>query len=133
MKFSERLLILRKASGLTQLSLARQADVAVLQIHRYEAGTSQPTLDAIRRLTIALSVSADTLVFGDQERGPSDDFRYQFETVSRMPEREQEIVREILDALILKNQLAGALERIAKPAPRSAIKAKNSPQDQREG
>ena len=40
---------------------------------------------------------------------------YQFETVSRMSEHEQEMVRELLDAIIVKNQVAGALERVNKP------------------
>jgi hypothetical protein len=40
----------------------------------------------------------------------------QFETVSRMSEREQQMVRELLDAVIVvKNQVAGALERVNKP------------------
>lgn len=56
------------------------------------------------------------LVFDDEERGPSDALRYQFETVSRMSEHEQEMVRELLDAVIVKNQVTGALERINKPA-----------------
>ena len=116
MKFPERLTALRKARGLIQQTLADQVGIAVLQVHRYENGTSQPTLDVIRRLAIALGVSADMLVFDDKERGPSDAFRYQFETVSRMSEHEQEMVRELLDAIIVKNQVAGALERINKPA-----------------
>lgn len=119
MEFPERLAALRKARGLTQQALADQVDVAVLQIRRYEGGTSQPTLDVIRRLAIALGVSADMLVFDEQERGPSESLRYQFETVSRMPEHEQEVVRELLDALIVKNQVAGAIERVAKPAAKS--------------
>jgi len=116
MEFPERLAVLRKARGLTQQALADQVDLAVLQIRRYEGGTSQPTLDVIRRLAIALGVSADMLVFDEQERGPSDTLRYQFEAVSRMSEQEQEMVRELLDAVIIKNQVAGALERVAKPA-----------------
>jgi transcriptional regulator with XRE-family HTH domain len=119
MKFPERLTALRKARGLTQHALADQVDIAVLQVHRYEGGTSQPTLDVIRRLAIALGVSADMLVFDEQERGPSDALRYQFETISRMSEHEQEIVREVLDALIVKNQVAGALERVTKPAAKA--------------
>ena len=107
---------LRKARGLTQLALAEQVGIAVLQVHRYEGGTSQPTLDVIRRLAIALGTSADMLVFDEDERGPSDALRYQFETISRMSEHEQEIARELLDALIIKSQVAGALERVAKPA-----------------
>jgi transcriptional regulator with XRE-family HTH domain len=116
MKFPERLTALRKARGMTQLSLASQVGIAVLQVHRYESGTSQPTLDVIRRLAIALGVSADMLVFDEEERGPSDALRYQFETISRMSEHEQEMVRELLDAVIVKNQVTGALERVAKPA-----------------
>lgn len=116
MEFPERLTALRKARGLTQQALAAQVGIAVLQVHRYENGTSQPTLDVIRRLAIALSVSADMLVFDEKERGPSDALRYQFETISRMSEHEQEIVRELLDAVIVKNQVSGALERVAKPA-----------------
>ncbi|MFT4434379.1 hypothetical protein [Caballeronia sp. 15715] len=92
----------------------------MLQIRSYEGGNSQPTLDVIRRLTTALSVSSDALVFFDQdERGPDDVLRYQFETVSRMSEDEQHFVRGVLDALIIKNQVAGAMARVVdneKPA-----------------
>ncbi|WP_348072231.1 RstR family transcriptional repressor [Polaromonas sp.] len=115
MEFPERLTALRKARGLTQQALATQVDLAVLQIRRYEGGTSQPTLDVIRRLAIALGTSADMLVFDEKERSPSEALRYQFETVSRLSEHEQEVVRELLDAVIIKNQVAGALERVAKP------------------
>lgn len=129
MEFPERLAALRKERGLTQQALANQVDVAVLQIHRYENGSSQPTLGVIRRLAIALGVSADMLVFDEKERGPSEALRYQFETVSRLPEHEQEVVRGLLDAVIVKNQVAGALERVAKPVPikpaaKAAAKAK---------
>lgn len=117
MEFPERLAALRKERGLTQQALADQVDVAVLQIHRYENGTSQPTLGVIRRLAIALGVSADMLVFDEKERGPTEALRYQFETVSRLPEHEQEVVRELLDAVIVKNQVAGALERVTKTTP----------------
>jgi transcriptional regulator with XRE-family HTH domain len=119
MEFPERLSTLRKARGLTQQALADQVDLAVLQIRRYEGGTSQPTLDVIRRLAIALGVSADVLVFDEQERGPSDALRYQFEAISRMSEHEQETVRELLDAIIVKNQVTGAIERASKSALRS--------------
>ena len=112
MDFSERLAALRKARGLTQQALADLVFVTVLQIHRYESGTSQPTLDVIRRLAIALGVSADVLIFDEHERGPSEALRYQFETVSRMTEEEQEVARAVLDALIIKSQVSGAIDRV---------------------
>ncbi|PNS12689.1 transcriptional regulator [Mixta theicola] len=113
MQFPERLTTLRKARGLTQQMLADMVGVAVLQIRRYEGGNSQPTLDVIRRLAIALGVSADMLVFDEQERGPDEQLRYQFETISRMPQYEQDVIRELLDAMIIKNQVAGAMARVA--------------------
>lgn len=116
MEFPERLTTLRKARGLTQLALADAVGLAVLQIRRYEGGTSQPTLDVIRRLSIALGVSSDMLVFDADERGPGDALRYQFETVSRLSPHEQEVVRELLDAVIVKNQVAGAIARVNAPA-----------------
>lgn len=117
MEFPERLAALRKERGLTQQALADQVGLAVLQVRRYEGGTSQPTLDVIRRLAIALGVSADMLVFDENERGPSETLRYQFETVSRMSEYDQEVIRELLDAVIVKSQVAGAIERVVKQAP----------------
>ena len=122
MEFPERLATLRKERGMTQQALADQVGLAVLQIRRYEGGTSQPTLDVIRRLAIALGSSADSLVFDDHERGPSETLRYQFEAISRMPEQDQAAIRVLLDAVIVKNQVAGAIERVAKQpaAPVSA-------------
>jgi transcriptional regulator with XRE-family HTH domain len=117
MEFPERLAALRKERGLTQQTLADQVSLAVLQIRRYEGGTSQPTLDVIRRLAIALGVSADMLVFDEKERGPSETLRYQFETVSRMSEHDQAVIRELLDAVIVRNQVAGAIERVVKQSP----------------
>jgi hypothetical protein len=56
------------------------------------------------------------LAFDESERGPSDALRHQFEMVSRMWRREQEVVRELQDAVIVKNQVASALDRANKPA-----------------
>ena len=116
MEFPERLAALRKERGMTQQALADQVGLAVLQIRRYEGGTSQPTLDVIRRLAIALGSSADSLVFDDHERGPAETLRYQFEAISRMPEQDQAAIRVLLDAVVVKNQVAGAIERVAKQA-----------------
>ncbi|BBB62272.1 transcriptional regulator [Undibacterium sp. KW1] len=104
MEFPERVTALRKERGLTQQALADKVGVHVLQIRRYEGGTSQPTLDVIRRLAIALSVSADMLVFDQEDqRGPSDDLRLQFEAISQFSQEEKEVIRELLEGMILKH------------------------------
>lgn len=104
MKFPEKLNELRKERGLSQQKLAVMTGVHISQIHRYEKGTSQPTLDIIKKLAIALSVSADTLIFGKNERGPSDDLRLQFEAISQLGDADRRLIREILDGLILKTE-----------------------------
>lgn len=103
-EFPSRLAALRKEKGMTQGALADQVKVSVLQIRRYESGTSQPTLEVIRKLAVALSVSSDMLVFGDGERGPSDDLRLQFEAVSQFPAEEKQIIKAVLEGLILKHE-----------------------------
>jgi len=77
----------------------------------------QPALDVIRRLAIALGVSADMVIFDEKERDPSETLRYQFETVSRMSGHDQGVIRELLDVVISRNQVAGAIERVVKQVP----------------
>jgi transcriptional regulator with XRE-family HTH domain len=104
MHFPARLIQLRKAADFTQQTLADAAELHVNQIRRYEAGTAQPTLDALIRLAKALHASLDQLVFDDDERGPSDDLALQFEAIRQFSEEEKQTVRELLEGLILKHQ-----------------------------
>src|SRR3972149_2861683 len=102
--FPHRLAELRKARRLTQQALADVTGISLIQIHRYEAGSSQPTLEALRKLAKALRVSADALVFDQDERGPDEELKLQFEAVSQFGREEKKAAREVLDALILKHQ-----------------------------
>ena len=103
MDFSNRLSTLRKARSLTQQAIADKIDLHVNQIKRYEAGTAQPTLDTLVKLANALHVTLDELVFNEQERSPSDDFRVQFEALSQFNDKDKVIAKELLDILILKH------------------------------
>lgn len=104
MAFSERLATLRKAKKLTQQALGDMAGVHVIQIHRYESGTSQPTLEVIRRLAVALSVTSDELLFDREERGPDEDLRLQFEAIGRFDPEERKIAKALLESLILRHE-----------------------------
>jgi transcriptional regulator with XRE-family HTH domain len=95
MEFPQRLSAIRKEKGLTQQKLAKLVGLHVAQVRRYEGGTSQPTLEVIRKLAVALSVSADTLLFDKDERGPDNDLRLQFEAISRFEPEEKQIKRLI--------------------------------------
>ena len=102
--FPEHLALLRKEKGLTQPQLAEKIGVHVAQVRRYEAGTSQPTLDVIRSLAVALGISADELLFAPVDRGPSDDLKLQFEAVSRFDPEAKKVVQQVLESMILQQE-----------------------------
>lgn len=102
--FPKRLAALRKERALTQQGLADSIGVHVTQLRRYEAGTSQPTLDVLRRLAITLRISADTLLFDEKERGPVESLRFQFEAASRLDAQEIEVVKSVLEGILLKHE-----------------------------
>jgi transcriptional regulator with XRE-family HTH domain len=104
MHFPARLIQLRKAIGFTQQTLSETAELHVNQIRRYEAGTAQPTLEALIRLAKALHVSLDTLVFEVGERGPDDEFKLRFEALTQLDPGERAVVKELLDGMLLKHQ-----------------------------
>jgi transcriptional regulator with XRE-family HTH domain len=104
MDFPKHLVQLRKKNHLTQQHLSELVHIHVNQIKRYEAGTAQPTLDALIKLAKALRVSLDALVFNERERGPNEELALQFEAISQLATEEQNIVKEVLESLIIKYQ-----------------------------
>ena len=102
--FHLRLASLRKERGLTQQALADRIGGHIQQLKRYEAGSSQPTLEVIRNLATALSVTSDQWLFGKDERGPDGDLRLQFEAVSRFDEEENHVVHSLLEGMILNHE-----------------------------
>jgi transcriptional regulator with XRE-family HTH domain len=89
----------RRALVVENIALRHQS-----QIHRNESGASQPTLDTLRKLARALSITTDELVFEEDERGPDDALRLQFEAVSRFNPDEKKTAKDVLDGLILKHE-----------------------------
>lgn len=116
MSFSARVIALRKQKSMTQQGLAEASGIHVQQIKRYEAGHAQPTAEALKKLVLALHATADFLLFEEGEREPEDDLKLRFEAIAAMPAQEQDIAKAVLDAIIVKSQVTGTLERVARPA-----------------
>jgi transcriptional regulator with XRE-family HTH domain len=94
----------RNQRGLTQQGLADAIGIHLSQVRRYEAGSSQPTLDVLKRMAVTLSVTVDDLAFGEDERGPGDDLRlHVVEAASRLDPDEQAVVRSVIEGLMLKH------------------------------
>lgn len=119
MHFPKRLAELRKQHGLTQAQMAERVGVHVSQYKRYEAGTSQPTIEVFQRIVLAMNVSADALLFDDDERGPDNALRLHFEAVSRLSPEEQDTIISVIDGLLLKHEA----QRWSQPRKRVADKS----------
>ena len=104
MPFPNRLAEIRKERGLTQEGLGESVGLTKLQIYRYEKGTSQPTLDVLKKIAVTLHVSLDGLVFDATERDPSEDLKLRFEIIQGMSEEDQKTIKSLLDGMILKHQ-----------------------------
>ena len=103
MGFPAQLVRIRKSQGLTQQGLAEAALLHINQVRRYEAGTAQPTLEGLIKLARSLHVSLDELVFEEDERGPDDErMKRLFEACERLSEAEQQVIRELLEGMIVK-------------------------------
>lgn len=104
MPFADRLAHLRKKRGLTQDALADLIGITKTQVYRYERSNAQPTLDVIKRLAIALSVTTDELIFEEHERQPDQDMTLLLEGVKHLSHDEKHVIRELIEGMIVKHQ-----------------------------
>lgn len=116
MSFPERLARYRREKGLTQQQLAELVGVHMIQIRRYEAGTCQPPLEVIGKISLALKVSTDMLIFGNDEQGPDKELYYHFAAIAQFDAEEKSVVKSVLEGLILKHQ-AKVLAALNEKAP----------------
>ncbi|MGH9307498.1 MAG: helix-turn-helix domain-containing protein [Acidimicrobiales bacterium] len=122
MAFAETLANLRRSRDLTQVALAQRAGVNVSQLRKYEAGGSEPSLSALRRLAVALSCTTDALVFGDDPRLPDDQaLRLAFEATTFLNDTERATVSEVLDAFIARHSARHADDRPRRPRHRRQV------------
>jgi transcriptional regulator with XRE-family HTH domain len=121
MSLSARLIALRKDRGLTQQGLADATGIHVQQIKRYEAGSSEPSAEALRKIARTFAISTDWLLFEEGERAPSDDLALQFEAVQQLTDDERAVIREVVESLIIKYQ--SRRWDSARPAATAAKKA----------
>ena len=69
-RFSLRSSKISKDKKMPQQAMADTIGIHVSQIKRYESGDTQPSLDVLRKIAIALNISADLLLFDEGETYP---------------------------------------------------------------
>jgi len=108
--FADRLRALRRQKNLSQSDLGKLVDLHFTHVSRYERGLSRPTADTLKRLADALGVSGDYLLEGATDEAAKARFEdrellRRFQEVQELPDRDKEIVKELLDAFLTKRQV----------------------------
>lgn len=67
--FEKRLREIRQERGISQVELAKIIQTTNDSVYSWEKGRSQPSIDAIRKLCVALGVSSDYLLGLEREDG----------------------------------------------------------------
>jgi len=110
MEFKDRIKQERVKIGLSQSALAKLVGVHVTNISRYERGENKPTSAVLTKLADALLVSADYLMNGSIEDNASQSISDktlldQFKKVEQLPENKKLLIKEFLDAFLMKDDL----------------------------
>ena len=110
MSFSERLKKSRTERSLSQGELAKRVGVHYTQIGRYENKGAQPSADILAKLATALGVSVDFLMGGSLDDQAQDslsdrELLRQFKRLEELPKEQKLIVKELIDAFLLKSEL----------------------------
>jgi transcriptional regulator with XRE-family HTH domain len=104
MSIADNLRTIRRDRNLTLQQMADLVGLHLNQVRRYEIGETQPSLDALKKIAVALSISADDLIFGQDERGPDEALKLKFEAVRQFDPDERKIAEGVLDSLINNHQ-----------------------------
>lgn len=100
--------LIREQAGLTQQQLAEILDLGDKHISAIECGTAGLSLPVLFRLCDALSVTADSVLFGSEDA--EDDralaIRLMMERLQRLPDKQFDAVKKVLDALFVAMDLS---------------------------
>lgn len=107
---------LRSEKGWSQKELAGKLEIHPVNMTKLEQGKNFPSVDTLIRLSEIFNVSIDYLLSDEVKQRESTvlqdkELLESFAKVERMDEKSKEIVKELLDSFILKNQLGDMISR----------------------
>lgn len=110
MSLSKRLKEERTSKGLSQQKLAELSETHYSNIGRYERGDAKPSAELINRIAQVLEVSPDYLMNGTLEDKAASNISdqellSQFKKIEKFPQDKKMIVKELIEAFILKTSL----------------------------
>ena len=110
MSFSERLKNTRLNKNLSKSELAEATGIHYSQIGRYEDKGARPSADVLAKIANVLEVTTEFLLSGSKadlaDNSLSDkELLNQFKIIEEFPNDKKQIIKELLDAFILKTNL----------------------------
>ncbi len=111
--FGKRLKELRKQKGWTQKELANKLDIRFSHLNKYENGMHAPPLEKLIKLTDIFDISLDYLVMGlPMEDSPirNELLHKRFKILEAFEDEDRATVINVIDAIIAKRQVEGALK-----------------------
>lgn len=111
--FGARLKNLRKKKKLTQKELAEKINVRFPQLNKYECGLHAPPLITLIHMAEVLDTTVDYLLTGNREDArPLHNMRLleRFKALEDFEQSDQETVIKLIDAMIIKQKVEGALQ-----------------------
>lgn len=101
----ERITLLRKAHGITQVQLAEVLGVSQQTVQAYEVGRRRIQVAALPVVARTLSASLEELFGEDKKatrnkRGPTPKWQQQIEQIATLPRAKQQVVMQMLDGLL---------------------------------
>jgi transcriptional regulator with XRE-family HTH domain len=117
--FGKRLKELRKQKKWTQKELAAMINAQFPQLNKYECGLNFPPVDKLIKLAEVFDTTVDYLLAGNHaEQNSLHNLRLleRFQELEEFSNEDQEAVIKLIDAMIVKNKVEGAINPFAKKA-----------------
>jgi len=110
---------LRKQHKWTQKELAAKINVRFPQLNKYESGLHAPPVEKLVKIAEVFDTTVDFLLTGNRsEQRPLHNLRLleRFQALEEFNAEDQEAVIKLIDAMIVKNKVEGAINPFAQKA-----------------
>lgn len=93
-----------KELNLTLKDLSKLSKVPNTTLHNIVSGKSEPKIGSVKKIAIALHTTADKLIFDEDEINAEDELRILFIEIRKMPQNEQQSIKEMMRAMIIQSK-----------------------------
>ena len=120
MNIGEKIKQLRTEKGFSQNFLEKKSGVNSKLLSKYENGRIMPTADTLRKIAEGLEISADYLIFDNVPKDGLSQLKdlelfEKFKEVERLDQENRELIKSLIDAVIIKNKVLAAIKPAQEP------------------